>query len=460
MPNTGSRFSGNRRINSEIHHFVALTTQSQALAEKEKYTAVQLNEITLTNFRNYFQETAQLSPGVNVLIGRNAQGKTNFLEALYFLGTAKSFRVRQEKELLRWDSDACGVEASFTTTSGRQMRLGARWAKIEGTLKRRLFRNNLPIVKISDFLQALPLVLFVPSDLALVQGSPINRRRCLDVLLCKLSPAYLQALSAYNKVLRQRSELLRLCRLGQSSSDELEPWDIQFAHLASQIIAHRLKIVDKLADAAALLYDYLCPDSQQLRISYSSTCCRIPESSRETSNELSPYIEGSVLSYLKYRRRDEINRGFPLIGPHRDDLLLNVQGHSIRLYGSQGQHRTAALAIRLAEAQVMSEARGEKAIILLDDCFSELDKERSIRLLSYLRGAGQVLITTAHPPDFFASGPDSFSLAKLVSHPEEVSIPMLKELTVPYTASFYSVAEGKIVPIFSLANAQAETAQV
>ncbi len=343
-----------------------------------------LEHLSLCNYRNYRGLDLDLSPGLNLVCGNNAQGKTNLLEAIYYLGTLKSFRVRSEAELASWGENSAGIEASFRSSDSRRCKLEIRWAKDgQRRWERRIKRNGVAVTNLADILSEVPLVLFIPQDLALVQGSPEMRRRYLDILLCKTSKAYFYALVRYQQIVRQRNGWWHRGDFRRWS--ELEVWDEQFALLAAQIVAQRQMAINRLSELVSRVFSDLAEEPLSLRMEYRSSVGSDSESIRRS---------------LIDKRSEEMIRRVTLLGPHRDDVALSMGGRAFKLCASQGQHRSAALALRLAEATFMGESSGEKAIILLDDCFSELDKGRCQRLFDYLGAMGQVVVTSVVPLEY------------------------------------------------------------
>lgn len=342
-----------------------------------------LERLELSLFRNYEALALDVPPGLNLMVGENAQGKTSLLEAVYLLGTSRSFRAAHDAELVRWGGESSRVHARLRRDDGVPRDLDIRWSRAErGRLSREVLRNRLPVRRLSDFLGEVPLALFVPGDLALVQGGPEARRRYLDLLLCKLYPAYLGALARMQQVLRQRNELLR--RKPAPSTADLEPWDRQLAATAAVVSARRGAAVAELGREADALFRHLSDAPAELSLEY---------------RPCGPGSEEEFLAVLAARRREELARGTSLLGPHRDDLELLLEGRSLRRFGSQGQQRSAALALRLAEARFLGAVSGEGALVLLDDCFSELDPGRRARLLEILREWRQVFVTTTALPE-------------------------------------------------------------
>jgi DNA replication and repair protein RecF len=339
---------------------------AETLCRKMRISALRLHD-----FRNYAFQEVELGPGLHVFEGRNAQGKTALLEAVYLGATARSFRTSKDTDLVRWGQTAGGLHLSLERDSGRQRSLSMRWE----AGARRIFVQDQPVRRLADFLCELPLSLFTPDDLELVQGGPDMRRAYLDLLLCKLYPAYLEALGRYQKVLRQKGALLR----SQASGSELETWDRLLMQFGLRLMDFRRQACQQLQPLVASLYARLSGEEAALRLVYA------------------PCVTEDFQEALGRVQAQEWRRRTPLVGPHRDEVQLSLGEALVRRFGSQGQRRTLALAMRLAQAEMMLEIGKERPVVLLDDCFSELDPDRQARLLLWLEGASQALITTATP---------------------------------------------------------------
>lgn len=330
--------------------------------------------LELENFRLYEKLALDLPAGLNVLFGANAQGKTAFLEALYLLATSRSFRTTSELELIRWEQPVARIGSKLERDSGRERRLDFAWQRQGQKAQREVRLMGQPVKKLSEFLGEVLLTLFVPGDLSLVQGGPQERRRYLDLTLCKLYPTYLASLSAYQKVVKQRNELLKR----GPRAPELEPWDLLLVQHGQQLMTRRQDLVDDLDGRFDRLYRQLSGEELPLSLRYAPNT-------------------GDFASDLERRRPEELRLRTSLTGPHRDELQVRLGERSLRRFGSQGQQRTAVLALRLAEAEVLTERSGESAMVMLDDCLSELDPGRQERLLSNLSAYRQVFLTTAVP---------------------------------------------------------------
>lgn len=339
-----------------------------------------LRYLELENFRCYRELQLSLPAGLTVLVGPNAQGKTAFLEALYVLASTRSFRAGADGEMIRWQTGKARVLARAQRDSGRERTLELSWQQMPRGTRKEVRLMNRPVSRLGEFLAEVPLGLFTPSDLDLVQGGPAGRRRYLDFLLCKLYSHYLGALSRYQKVIRQRNELLR--RRAAGLSLELEPWDALAAEAGAAVTGRRAEIVEALNRDFGDFYARLSGESSAPVLAYQPS---------------GPAEPRAFLEQLRDVRPEEVRRGTSLLGPHRDELDIRLGGVELRKYGSQGQQRSAALGLRLAQARAMAERGSESTIILLDDCFSELDPGRQERLLELLSGYPQVFVTTATP---------------------------------------------------------------
>lgn len=354
---------------------------SRGAREKaENSPPVQVVELQLECFRNYRHQRLALGPGMHVFEGRNAQGKTALLEAIYLGATARSFRTNRDADLVGWNDPQGGLQLWMERDSGRARHLRIDWKHGEGGLKREIWLQEQPIRKLGEFLRELPLALFTPDDLELVQGGPQQRRGYLDLLLCKLYPNYLETLGRYHKVLRNRLALLKAPR--PLALDELHGWDELLAQFGSTLTGYRQELCADLSPLVRRLYADLSGESADLQLTYEPTGTTDRDSFR---------------ALLERKHSEELRTRSCLVGPHRDDVALLLREAPVRRFGSQGQQRTLALALRLSQAEILQQVGKERPVVLLDDCFSELDPGRQGRLLEWLQAAPQVLITTATP---------------------------------------------------------------
>jgi len=356
---------------------------------------MRLTHLSLHNFRNYVRLDLDLPPGVSLLQGDNAQGKTNLLEAIYYLATSRSPHAGADRELVNWlaveqeplpytrlvgkVAKAAG-ESAIEITLTQQGNNGARYGK--------QIRLNGVARRAMDLLGQLNVVLFLPEDVALVSGPPSERRRYLDAALCQIDPGYCRALSRYNQVVTQRNALLRDLRERGGDSAQLAFWDERLVENGAYLISRRwdaLRVLDELAHD---LHGQLTGGGEQLRLRY------VPSVELEGPVD-KVAVAQAFRAQLQALRPREIAAGMTLVGPHRDEARFLINEIDCGVYGSRGQQRTAALSLKLAEVHLMRRETGEQPVLLLDDVLSELDEHRRRFLLHTLdNGAEQAIITT------------------------------------------------------------------
>ncbi len=355
---------------------------------------MRLTHLTLHNFRNYVRLELDLPPGVMVLLGDNAQGKTNLLEAIYYLATTRSPHAGAERELVNWLA-AEQEPLPYARLVGRVARGGAevtveitltRQENHEGRYRKQIRLNGVPR-RAMDLLGQLTVVLFMPEDIDLVFGPPSLRRRYLDATLCQIDPAYCQTLSHYNQVLAQRNALLR--DLGERGGDpgQLIFWDERLVEHGARVIARRQEALLTLDELAHTLHGELTGGAERLHLRY------LPGVSIAGwgATEIATGFQAQLAAW----RGREIAAGMTLAGPHRDEMRFLIDGVDAGVYGSRGQQRTAALALKLAEVELMRRETGEYPVLLLDDVLSELDEHRRRLLQNRLdNGPEQAILTT------------------------------------------------------------------
>ncbi|MCM3762783.1 DNA replication/repair protein RecF [Alkalihalobacillus oceani] len=341
-----------------------------------------LKQLTLRQFRNYDQAALSFQQPVNIFLGENAQGKTNVLEAIYVLALAKSHRTTKDKELIRWGEEFARIEGHFTRKTGPFeleliLSLKGKKGKVNGLEQR----------KLSEYVGAANVVMFAPEDLGLVKGSPQVRRRFLDMEIGQISRVYLYHLGLYQKVLVQRNHLLKDLQARKGSGEMLDILTDQLIALAAEVISRRLAFVKRLQEWAFPIHYDISRGKEKLKISY------VPPGEVSDEMDLSN-IKEELYQVYKQKRDKEIQRGVTLFGPQRDDLSFQVNGHDIQTYGSQGQQRTTALALKLAEIELIYAEVGEYPLLLLDDVLSELDDYRQSHLLRSIQNKVQTFVTT------------------------------------------------------------------
>ncbi|CAM3052729.1 DNA replication/repair protein RecF [Sporolactobacillus spathodeae] len=343
-----------------------------------------LESIELTNYRNYDSLKLSFSNSVNIFLGENAQGKTNLLEAIYVLSLAKSARTNHDKDLIKWDQD-------YGKISGRLVK-PTHSLPLEITISRKGKKakaNHLEKRRLSEYIGLCNAVMFAPEDLGLVKGGPLLRRKFIDMELGQIAPVYIHSLSEYQKVLQQRNALLREFDRRKSGLDSfLDILTEKLFALAAEIVSRRLRFIQQLNDWAGPIHAEISQGREKLVLNYQSAVQEVLE-----SQDPLKIVEAYEKSYEKLRQR-EIDRGTTLIGPHRDDLQFVVNGYDVQTFGSQGQQRTAALSVKLAEIELIKYEVGDYPILLLDDVLSELDDIRKTHLLAAFKDKVQTFVTT------------------------------------------------------------------
>ncbi|MGI6145212.1 MAG: DNA replication/repair protein RecF [Clostridia bacterium] len=362
-----------------------------------------LEKLELNNYRNYESLNRNFSAQINVLKGANAQGKTNLLEAIYYLAIGRAYRLIREDQLIKWGHDRFSIsgqvrnkvglinlEVFFQDNQQGGQLLASRGKKVQKEIK----VNGLKIRRMADFLGNLTAVLFAPENLNIIKGAPLERRKLLDHDISQVSPDYYLKLQQYNKVLKQRNHLLRQIAELRQGLEELEIWDLQLKTVGISIVQKRLEVLEKLTPLTRLMQRKLTGGRENLEFKYLFN--------RKWEIKKGYDLEDLFTQEIKRVKKEELMRGQTLWGPHRDDFLLTVNGINLKSFGSQGQHRTAVLAIKLAELEFFKGESGEYPLLLLDDVLSELDQERREHLLNIIQSKViQCFITTTEDIDLF-----------------------------------------------------------
>ena len=326
-----------------------------------------IKEVYLKNFRNYREQTIELNENANVFYGLNAQGKTNILEALYFSALGRSFRTFKENELIKFNHDYSNIIITYIKND--------RENKIEINLnkgnKKIIKINGVKINKSSEIVGNINLVIFSPDDITILKQGPALRRKFLDVLISQLKPKYLFELLEYNKILDNRNACLKARNI-----DTLDIWNEQLASKMEIIHKYRKEYIDKLQNKLITIHPGLTNNQEEIKIIYKTNF-----SNKEDFIEL-----------LKRNEQNDLFKGFTNEGAHREDFEILINDKSLSMYGSQGQHRTAILSLKIAELNIIKEEIGENPILLLDDVTSELDEQRVMSIFDVVKDY-QVLIT-------------------------------------------------------------------
>ncbi|ENH98454.1 recombination protein F [Gracilibacillus halophilus YIM-C55.5] len=342
-----------------------------------------IQQLDLTHFRNYQHLTIRFDDKVNVIIGENAQGKTNVMEAIYVLAFSKSHRTTKDKELIQWNENYAKIEGKI---SKRKQSFPLEISLSNKGKKAKL--NHLEQRKLSDYIGALNIVMFAPEDLTLVKGSPQIRRRFIDMEIGQIQPVYMYHLGQYIKILKQRNHLLKdLQRNGQTDRTMLRVLTEQLIEHAVVILQKRFVFLKSLRKWAQDIHSSISRGKEQLDIQYQPTIDVLEDTKQEK-------IVTIFQTHFERMEQREIDRGTTLIGPHRDDLYFYVNQQNVQTFGSQGQQRTTALSLKLAEIELIYQEVGEYPILLLDDVLSELDDHRQSHLLDTIEGKVQTFVTT------------------------------------------------------------------
>nr|WP_290665949.1 DNA replication/repair protein RecF [Ardenticatena sp.] len=389
-----------------------------------------LTEYRLTNFRNYARLEAHFDRGLIVLYGQNAQGKTNFLESIAFLSTARSVHARRDAQLVHFDAAEDGLpfaslEAVVQRRDGaHRARMIVNLSDVEQQRTQKTIFWDEQRLTILDYIGEITTVLFLPQDMSLIASSPAVRRRYLNLTICQIDRDYCRDLAKYAEVLQQRNATLRMLQERGGDPDVVALWDDQLVRHGAYVIVRRQQIIAQLDEIAARMHADLTGGRERLHMQYMPRLELGPRNAHQLSLGFTPEmwgVQGSLLSLddveTRFReeltavRVHELERGMTLIGPHRDDVRFLVNGVDMTDFGSRGQQRTAALALKLAEVALLRDKKGEAPILLLDDVMSELDHERR-RLLSHLLlDDTQVFMTTTDPNQL---APDVRANARLI----------------------------------------------
>ena len=341
-----------------------------------------VKEINLTGFRNYCNEGVRFGDGVNIITGSNAQGKTNLIEAVYYLAAGRSFRPAADKELISLERDSAIIKADIFSTE-REQTLEARLFRGR---RRELYANGVKLKKASELTGRLTAVMFGPDDLDMIKDGAAVRRKLMDQCLSQLRPGYLAALMEFNRLYEHKTRILRDYHEKPSLLDLLDDFDLSLAQHSARLIYYRSAFAASLSSRAAAIHSEFSDGTESLTIKYNTV------GGMDAAGKKPEQILPELLEHQREYRKAELRSGLCLSGAHKDDLEIEIGGTSARKFASQGQARTAAVSIKLAERDIHYEDRGEYPVLLLDDVLSELDSMRQRFILSRIIH-GQVLIT-------------------------------------------------------------------
>jgi DNA replication and repair protein RecF len=346
----------------------------------------------MERFRSHVLSGLHLGSGINALLGRNAQGKTSILEALSCISLTRSFLGASDSTLVRLGDSEFELEAHLKGDAGQSHRVNLTYRAESGEKEVQI--NGMRVERLTGIVGMFPIVVLSPESSTITAGGPGDRRKFLDIVLSQLSRSYFDDLLQYRHILRQRNKILANARQhGHLREDELEPWNQSMATYGGAIEHRRAVFVEEFEPYMRRTYRNLVDVVEEPGMGYIS--------GSETTTRQSPEeIAGAILEGLRRRQSEECRRGLSLIGPHRDDLALSINGKELQKYASQGQHKTFLIAMKMAEFHYMKDKREESPVLLFDDVLSELDPARSRRLVNDLLGLGQSLVTATDDSPF------------------------------------------------------------
>ena len=379
-----------------------------------------IKSIHLENFRNYGRLDLDVGPSINIFLGDNAQGKTNLVEGIYVASSITSHRTSKDSDLIKFGENEYKTCLDLTDDDGSNMQLSYSYFNEKSVLSknmragRLLVRDNARVDKISEYIGVCNIVIFAPEDLNIVKNAPAYRRKFLNTLISKISPSYFNLLTNYSRLLAQKNALLKSIKPGDNKSDvidqQLDFWDFSLAELSAEIILKRYKFAKLISDIASRHHGSISGGKEKLSIEY-STVFGVVGGLETFLNKNSKYDEymskglseadygrikgilsDLVLAKLKSVRNYDIEKHISSIGIHRDDIIIKLDGLVMKTFSSQGQQRTAALALKLSELEIIKMFVSSTPILILDDVFSELDKTRRMSLVTAMKGA-QIFIT-------------------------------------------------------------------
>ena len=329
-----------------------------------------ITSIELQNFRNYQEQKIDFCNKLNILFGDNAQGKTNIVEAIFLAAFGKSFRTNKDREMILKDKEFCNILINYENKNRKGK------IKIQISDKKAIFINDIKIKKLSELLGTINVVLFSPDDINILKEGPSKRRKFLDMMIGQIRPKYIYTLSNYLKILEERNNYLKQININNYDENLLEIWDEKLSEYGELVYLYRKEFINKIEKIIKNIHNEITEDKEKIEIKYVS----------DYENK-EKFIEK-----IRKNRSKDIYKGYTTVGIQRDDFIININGEPLNIYGSQGQHRTAVLSLKLCELEILKEECQENPILLLDDFMSELDETRIKNFLKYLKDI-QVIVT-------------------------------------------------------------------
>jgi DNA replication and repair protein RecF len=345
---------------------------------------MRITKLHLTNFRNYVDDALEPGESMNIFIGPNGQGKSAILEAAYVLATSKSHRTTRDSDMIRVGVDWARISAEVDREQREEVILEITLSRNE---KKNVRINKVKHEKVGDIVGQLNAVIFSSADIDMVKSDPSHRRRFLNLEISQVSPQYVYAFGRYKRVLEQRNIVLKDAKYGRGNGKALDVWDEQLVAYGSSMIEKRLVFVNRLSEMAEPIYNQLSGGTENLELAYESN---VSINEPKSLDDIRESFKNQLLS----ARDHDLARGSTTKGPHRDEISFKVNGMDVRYYGSQGQQRSVALAVKLAEIGLIEEMVGEPPVALLDDVTAELDEQRRIQVFDLTMGRCQTFVTT------------------------------------------------------------------
>jgi len=347
-----------------------------------------VKSIKLKNYRNFKELETKLNPKLNIFIGNNGQGKTNLLESIFLCSIGKSFRANNENDLIHFHENNFEVNLGVDKTNDSLIRKIS--FDFKKNSKKNIKINDINLEKMSELVGILNTVIFIPDDLRIIKGSPTERRRFINIDISQIKPKYKYLLKNYKKVLNQRNSIIKNLQKNQNKQ-VLEVWDEYIVNIGTELIYYRKKYIEDLNKYAAEIYDKISNGAEIFDLKYKCNIGNIEDLNKEE-------IRNLLRDKLKDSLESDIYRNCTLIGPHKDDIVFKINNKDFKFFGSQGQQRSAVLAIKLAEIEIVEDEIGEYPVLLLDDVLSELDNNRKKFLMDYIVNI-QTIITSTDDKD-------------------------------------------------------------
>lgn len=336
-----------------------------------------LEKIGVNNFRNYALASIEPGPNLNIIYGENAQGKTNLLEAIYFIFSAISHRTRKDKELIKWNSDFFKIQGEVYLKDGPRS-LQIDYHRSKG----KTIKINYHQMTVDQYFSHFPVVIFYPQDIFLLTEGPAMRRRFLNTEITRLYPHYYHYLLKYYRILTQRNNILKSGIFYRD--DSLDTWGEFLADYGSKIIWERIRFLHKMEKHASLFQGYFSDGKEDIKLEYKSKVNINGPITGEERRKGIHEIKNKFLEVLERRKEEELKRGYTLVGPHVDDMSVLLNNREIKKASSQGQQRTTVISLKMAQSSMLEEEKEERPLLLMDDCFSELDQRRSYQVLEMI----------------------------------------------------------------------------